>query len=38
MKKIILSLFMILSTLGFSKDIILVQGAMDMEVDYLVSK
>lgn len=38
MKKLILSLFMILSTFGFAKDVILVQGAMDIEVDYLVSK
>lgn len=38
MKKIILSLFMLLTTIGFGKEIILVQGAMDMEVDYLVGK
>ncbi|MCQ8211338.1 5'-methylthioadenosine/S-adenosylhomocysteine nucleosidase [Cetobacterium somerae] len=35
MKKIITS-FLLLSSLSFSKEIILVQGAMDMEVDYLV--
>lgn len=38
MKKIILSLFMLLTTIGFGKEVILVQGAMDMEVDYLVGK
>lgn len=35
MKKLILT-FVLLSSLLFAKEIILVQGAMDMEVDYLV--
>lgn len=35
MKKIITG-FLLLSSFTFSKEIILVQGAMDMEVDYLV--
>ena len=35
MKKIITG-FLVLSSLAFSKETILVQGAMDMEVDYLI--
>lgn len=36
MKKILLGLFLVVSSLVFAKDTILVQGAMDIEVDYLV--
>lgn len=37
MKKILFSLFLA-SSVAFAKDVVLVQGAMDMEVDYLVEQ
>ena len=38
MKKLILILLVIVSTLGFGKDKILLQGAMDLEVDKFIEK
>lgn len=35
MKKFITT-FLLLSSITFSKETILIQGAMDMEVDYLI--